>query len=344
MSERGDWQRVSVIVLAYGDEPLLRECVSAILGSVDIIVDVVLVDNGCFSTDLLDLGATENVTVIVPGKNTGFAGGCNLGVKHATAEHLAFINSDAVVEPDALAALITTLEDTTVGLASGSLRLYDRPEVINSAGNPIHYLGLSWAGGLGEPAEKFPERADIAGATGAALACTRETWDALGGFCEPMFAYAEDADLSLRCWQSNRRVVHVPDAVVLHRYEFSRNPNKMYLMERNRLFMVLTVYEGRTLALLMPALLGLEVAVLAMSAAQGWWAQKIEGWCWLLRHRSLVKTRRAEVQAARVVCDGSIVGLLTSRFDPGTESGVRSPRILTWISRSYWAAVRPLIR
>ena len=71
---------------------------------------------------------------------------------------------------------------------------------------------------------------------------------ALGGFCEPMFAYCEDTDLSLRCWQRGWRVVLVPDAVVLHRYEFSRNPQKLFLLERNRLLMVLTVYSGRLLA------------------------------------------------------------------------------------------------
>ena len=35
------------------------------------------------------------------------------------------------------------------------------------------------------------------GASGAAMACRRSVWDDLGGFEERLFAYLEDADLSL---------------------------------------------------------------------------------------------------------------------------------------------------
>ena len=80
-----------------------------------------------------------------------------------------------------------------------------------------------------------------------------------------MFAYLEDTELSLRCWQRGLKVMFVPDAVVLHDYEFSRNPSKLGLLERNRLIMLLTLYERHTLAVLAPALLAVEIATLALS-------------------------------------------------------------------------------
>ena len=215
---------------------------------------------------------------------------------------------------------------------------------MNSAGNPVHYAGLSWAGGLGEPAAQHAEPRDIASVTGAAVAVRRELFEAMGGFCELMFAYCEDAELSLRCWQRGLRCRYVPDAVVLHRYEFGRNPSKMYLLERNRLLLLLTLYERRTLLLLTPALLGLELAMVAVALRQGWARQKAAGWWWLLRHATEVRQRRRVVQAARTRGDAQVVDLLTGDFAPGDETGLAAPSVVRWGSRAYWWTVRRVLR
>jgi len=246
-----------------------------------------------------------------------------------------------VVMPDALRHLVDALGED-VGLSSASLRLYDDPDTMNSAGNPIHFSGLSWAGGLGEPSTRHAVGGDIASATGAATVARADRFRELGGFCEPMFAYCEDTELSLRCWQRGWRVVYVPDAVVLHRYEFSRNDQKMYLLERNRLFLLLTLFEVRTLVLLAPALFGLELAVLVVAVSQGWRGAKTSSWRWLWQNRQLVRDRRREVQAARLVPDATIVRLLTGDFAPGGDAGT-APRPLRVVSRLYWRLVRRLL-
>jgi GT2 family glycosyltransferase len=334
---------VSAVVLAYGAEPVLGECVRALLASTGVEVEVVLVDNGC-TTDAVDrLRDVPGVTVVTPGYNTGFAGGCNLGARHARGPVLAFVNGDAVVRPPALRALAAALDDDSVGLASGSLRLYDDPSTMNSAGNPVHFTGLSWAGGLGDPVTDHAVPRDVASATGAATAVRADRFAELGGFCEPMFAYCEDAELSLRTWQHGWRVTYVPDAEVLHRYEFSRNPLKSYLLERNRLFLVATLYERRTLAVLLPVLVALDVAVALVAVRQGWWREKARGWWWLWRHRAEVAARRREVQAARTVPDREVLRLLTGDFAPGGSTGIAAPAPLRLASRGYWAAARRVL-
>jgi GT2 family glycosyltransferase len=220
----------------------------------------------------------------------------------------------------------------------------DQPETINTVGNPVHYLGLSWAGGLGEPASAHAVPADVASATGAAMACRRDTWESLGGFYEPLFLYQEDTELSLRCWQQGLAVRFEPGAVVDHDYEFARNPGKWELLERNRLFFMFTLWERRTLAVVLPALLGMELAMFAVSVAQGWWRAKLRGWWWLWRHRSLVRTRRAQVAAARRVPDRELLHLLTGRFDPGAESGVSAPAAVQTVSAAYWWLARRALR
>ena len=86
-------------MLAWRDEPLLVESVHAVLASRDLEVDVVLVDNGCTSDAVERLTDVPGVSVVAPGANLGFAGGCNLGARHATGEFLAFVNGDAVKKP-----------------------------------------------------------------------------------------------------------------------------------------------------------------------------------------------------------------------------------------------------
>jgi GT2 family glycosyltransferase len=334
---------VTAVVLTYGDQPFVLEVVDRLLASVGVSVHVVVVDNGCTSPSLDPLRNRPGVTLLEPGTNTGFTGGCNLGASAGDGEFVAFVNSDAFVEPDALAELLKAAARPEVGIASASVRLAATPELLNSAGNPVHVLGLSWAGHLGEPAANFPSERPIASASGAAILLRREVWDALGGFTEPFFAYLEDADLSLRCWQRGWQVVYVPSAVVLHHYEFGRNANKFYLLERNRLAMVLSIYQTRTLVLLAPVLIAFEVAMWAFAAASGWLPAKLRGYRWLLRERHWLASHRRAVQAARIRSDSVLAPLLTARFEQSALPLPRGGGLLNSALAGYWALVRRLL-
>ncbi len=331
------------MVLAYGEPPNLHEVVDRRLAATGVSVHVVVVDNGCTSPSLEPLRARPGVTLLEPGANTGFTGGCNLGAAATDSAYVAFINSDALVEPGALAALAEVAARPEVGIASASLRLAESPELLNSNGNPVHVLGLSWAGHLGEPASAYATEKPITSATGAAVACRREVWDALGGFTEEFFAYCEDADLSLRCWQQGWDVVYVPSAVVLHHYEFGRNTAKFYLLERNRLAMVLSLFQRRTLLLLSPALLGFELAMCAVAATGGWLPAKLRGYGWLLRERRWLSTHRRAVQAVRRRSDRQLSHLLTARFDQSVLPLPVGGALLNAVMSGYWQLVRRLL-
>jgi GT2 family glycosyltransferase len=331
---------VTAVVLAYGDQPYLPDVVDRLLDSTGVGVQVVLVDNGCTSPSMDQFRNRPGVTLLEPGTNTGFTGGCNLGAAAATTEFLAFINSDAIVEPDALAELVAVAARPDVGLASASLRLAATPELLNSDGNPIHVLGLSWSGNLGEPASGSPTEKKVPGATGAAVAVRREVWDALGGFTEELFAYLEDVDLSVRCWQRGWDVVYVPSAVVLHHYEFGRNPAKFYLLERNRLVLVTSLYQARTLALLAPVLLAFEVAMIAVAAAGGWLPAKLRGYRWLLQQRRWLAGHRRTVQSTRRCSDRELAWLFTARFDQSVLPLPIGGSLLNSAMNGYWNVVR----
>jgi len=332
---------VTAVVVAYGAEPWLERCVAALVASPG--VDVVVVDNGDTTGAVDRLAAQAEVQVIRPGSNTGFAQGCNLGAAAATGDVLALVNPDAIVEPAAMARLAAVAGEPAVGIATASLRLAEDPAVLNSAGNPVHYLGLAWAGAYGEPAAAHAARTAVASASGACCALRRSLWVELGGFEPAYFAYHEDVELSLRCWQRGLPVVYVPDAVVLHRYSFTRNAGKNYLLERNRLLTVLTVYSARSLVLLAPALALLECALLGAAAASGWLPQKLAGYGWLLRHAALIRRRRRLVQTERRCADREWTTRLAGRFSPANVAPPPGLAVANAVLGGYWAIVRRLL-
>jgi GT2 family glycosyltransferase len=334
---------VSVVTVAYGAEPWLERSVEACLASTGVSVDVVLVDNGCTDGAVDRLRSRPGITVVNDGTNTGFAEGCNIGVRAATGMFVALVNPDALVAPDALANLIAVAGREDVGIATASVRLADRPELLNAAGLSLHFLGFSWAGHFEEPAIAFAYEHDVIGGSGAGMAMRRDRWHIVGGLCAEFFAYYEDCDFALRVRQHGWRVVYVPDAVVLHRYEFSRNAQKFFLVERNRLVMVLSLWSTRSLVLLAPMFAVLEVLVLVLAIRQGWGRAKVRSWWWLLRHARWIAARRAALQSVRTVSDRALVPYIEERLDPGNFP---LPPALTPLQaplRGWWLVVRRLL-
>jgi GT2 family glycosyltransferase len=332
---------VSAVVLAYRDEPWLERCVHALLGSRQVDVQVVLVDNGCTDGAVDRLAPTPGVTVVRPPENLGFSGGCNAGAAIATGEFLALVNGDLVVEPDALAELVAFAAKPEIGIAQPSIRLSADPNRLNSDGNEVHFLGFSWCGSFGKPASIRRAPRAITSAMGAAMVLRRELWDSLGGFEPRYFAYHEDVELCRRCWHRGLELVNVPSAVAVHRYEFGREPNKLYLSERNRLLFVLTAYEKRTLLLLAFPLVAVELATLVGSVATGTVSKKLAGWWWLLRNRLWIAERRRQLQAERLVTDAELAHLAATRlFDAENFALPEWLKPLDALLAAYWFVAR----
>ena len=168
----------------------------------------------------------------------------------------------------------------------------------------------------------------------------RELWDELGGFEPRYFAYHEDVELCRRCWHRGLELVNVPGAVVVHRYEFGREPSKLYLSERNRLLFVLTAYEKRTLLLLALPLVAVELAALVGAAATGTAGKKLAGWLWLVRNRRFVGRRRRRIQSERVVSDRRLAHLFATRLRAGNYPLPEWLKPLDMLLAAYWSVAR----
>jgi GT2 family glycosyltransferase len=342
-SRGGTARSVSAVVLAYRDEPWLERCVHALLDSEGVDVEVVLVDNGCTDGAVDRLTPTPGVTVVRPDENLGFAGGCNAGATAASGEFLALMNGDLIVAPDALAELVGCAQKPEVGIAQPSIRLSHDPNLLNSDGNEVHFLGFSWCGSFGEPAEKRTSPRPITSVMGAAMVLRRELWDELGGFEPRYFAYHEDVELCRRCWHRGLELVNVPSAVTVHRYEFGREPSKLYLSERNRLLFVMTAYELRTLLALALPFMAVELATLVGSVATHSTRSKLAGWIWLVRNRGWIARRRRLLQAERVVPDARLAHLFATRLEAGNFPLPAWLKAFDALLSAYWSIARRLL-
>jgi hypothetical protein len=132
--------------------------------------------------------------------------------------------------------------------------------------------------------------------------------------------------------------------VVAHDYEFTASSgNKWRWLERNRLATLVRIYPGALLALLAPALLATEAALLLASVAGGWGAQKLradaEALAWLPR---LLRERRA-IQSARAISAGEFASALTADLDSPFIPAVARSGPARLALRAYWRAVRALL-
>jgi N-acetylglucosaminyl-diphospho-decaprenol L-rhamnosyltransferase len=324
--------RLSVIIVTYasaGHVPATLAAVRAQLAPGD---EVVVVDNA--SPDgTADLIARQAAWVRLERSphNAGFAAGCNRGARLAAGELLLFLNPDAIPEPGALAAVKAGAArwDAFQGLLVRS-----GAAVVNSAGGEVQYLGLAWAGGCDEPLAGLDRSPRAVGfASGACLAVTRARFLAVGGFPERFFMYCEDVDLSLRLRLAGGRVGIEPAAVFRHDYDFAKGADKWRRLERNRWWIVLRTYPTPLLLSVLPALLGLELLLLAVAARDGWLPAKLRAMAEVGATLPRVLRERRGIQRQRAIS--------AAAFAAGLRDVVESPYVA---AASQAAPARALLR
>jgi GT2 family glycosyltransferase len=336
---------LSVLIVAYDSRDDLTRTLPALLPELGEGDELIVVDNKPGD------GSVEVVRELAPaarivrmGRNAGFAGGCNAGAEVASGDLLVILNPDAVPLPGFGEAIRRPWREGRGWAAWQALVVEGDRTTINSAGNPIHFTGIVWAGRHGRPVSEAPAAGEVPLLSGACLAIPTGTWRRVGGFPGRFFMYHEDVDVSARLRLFGGTIGIEPSAVVAHDYEFGANPDKWRWLERNRLAFVVRTYPASLLALLAPALLATELALLAVAAAGGWGRQKLganlEFLGWLPR---LLRERRA-IQRRRAIGAGEFASYLTPDLDsPFIAGAVRSlPARLAL--RAYWRAVRLLLR
>lgn len=330
-------------MLVWSHEPLemMREAVQSLLAQ-SIPPQEILIFNNSREADVDLLGPGLPVRAIGDGTNRGYIAGINSSARVSSAEYLLVLNPDARLEPAGLERMLATAEhDPRTAIVGAQILLADGLRC-NAGDNPLHPSGICVSGRYGEPREHGEPR-DVATISGACWLVRRSAIVAAGGLLDELFLYYDEADLCWRARLAGLRVVFCPEAVVLHSYEFSRHKFKWFLLERNRVFCVLANYDGRTLALLAPALLLTEAGLLLAAAAGGWLDSKLRSYVSVIRLWPLLRRHRRRVQALRQTGDRELLGLATRRLhSPLLPSA--GTALLNALWAPYMSLVNRLIR
>ena len=338
---------VSVIVVNYRGAEDTIACLRALrteLAYPAELLQLVCVDNDSGDGSAERIRRETGVDVVEAGANLGFAGGCNLGARHATGTVLAFLNNDARPHPAWVEAAVDVLrEQPAVGAVASKVLDWDG-ELIDFVDAGLTWFGMGYKRHAGQPDDGSHDAPrDVLFATGSAMFVRAGVFRELGGFDERFFMFYEDVDLGWRLNLRGWRVRYVPESLTFHKHHASMskadspdNARELFLLERNALAALYKNLSDATLAKALPAALALAVrratargevdpaqlriggpdtgkstVELPRTALAGMLA--IDQFVELLP--SLARSREAE-QAARVRSDTDLLPLMRNAMEP----------------------------
>lgn len=238
--------KITVVIPNYNGIKYLKGCLETLYAQENGTpsFQVIVVDNA--SND----GSAEQAEQLFPDirmirlpKNTGFCHAVNVGIQESDTPYIILLNNDTKVKPRFVSSLYKAIEaDERIFSVSARMLMWDKPELIDDAGDRYNVLGWAYARGKGRPAAYYNKTVDIFSACGGAAIYRRSILDSIGLFDELHFAYLEDLDLGYRARIQGYRNVYEPKAEVLHFGSASTgsryNPRKTELASANNVYVI----------------------------------------------------------------------------------------------------------
>jgi len=180
---------------------------------------VLVVDNGSFDDSVARIHAAKpDIQIIETGRNLGFSGGCNVGIRRGLedgADYIWLLNNDTTVEPHTLTAMVNVAESDQRISAVGSVIYYmDSPKDIQAwGGGWINF----WSGRAHHYLAPV-SNAKLHYLTAASILIRRSALEDVGLLDEKtFFMYWEDTDFSFRLREAGWSLAVAERSIVLHK-------------------------------------------------------------------------------------------------------------------------------
>jgi GT2 family glycosyltransferase len=205
----------------------------------------------------------DDWVLIQTGANLGFAGGCNVGLRHVLArgdaDYVWLLNNDTVVEADALGRMVELANSSPrMGMIGSTLLFYDRPHTVQAFGGGTFSRWRAMTQHIGEGASIasvgiFAAEAQkkMTYVVGASMLVSRAFIETVGLMQEDYFLYFEELDWAERARRASPpfELGYASSSVVYHRVGASagtgaRSLSSIRHLSRSRLMFIQRFYPG----------------------------------------------------------------------------------------------------
>lgn len=210
---------ISVVIVTRNRMSALERCLNSVYLYHDSVLEVIVVDNDSTDDTLKMLSKKfKRVKVVLSKKNSGAAGGRNLGAKNAKGDYLYFLDDDAYVGTGTFKQVLTTIQkDAKIAIVqSFVLSSFDKKKILGIAHDINTTTSLITAYGIGERDHgQYRVELDIP-MVGTGWLIRTSVFKKIKGFDEKFFVPYEDSDLSLRVRMAGFRIVFNPKSKIWH--------------------------------------------------------------------------------------------------------------------------------
>jgi len=244
------YPKVIVLTLNYNGKHLLDECITSYLANDYPDFEMVVIDNG--SIDGSEQYVRKNypgVKCIQTGRNLGYSGGFNEGLKYAfeerRAEYVLITNNDVKADSKVISELVKVAENYPIaGFVTGKVYYYDSPDILQTVGkkeDPVRWNGEHIGAGEKDTGQ-YDEVAERAFCDDIYWLVKRELYEKTGGYDTTFFLQAEDYDWQARAKKLGYKVIFTPYARIWHKVSMTlgkSSPLKAYYDSRNPLIVIM---------------------------------------------------------------------------------------------------------
>lgn len=222
--------QVTCIILNWNGWAHTIECLNALTECVYQRLNLIVVDNGSTDDSSSRIRAAfPGVLVLESGRNLGFAGGNNIGIRHALAhgaDYVWLLNNDTRPDPKALTELLAkALTDSKIGAVASICYYADAPSRVQAWGGSRVNL---WTGSARLSMKPRPDEWFHA-LNGTSFLISRAAIENVGLLDESFFLYWEDTEFCLRLRKKGWRIAAAADSRVLHKVGASTGRNGLIL-------------------------------------------------------------------------------------------------------------------
>lgn len=335
---------ISIIIVGYNSYKYLPDCLESIFNSEFTNFEVYFIDNNSQDESINYIKENwEKVKVIELKENVGFAKANNIGAELAIkngCDHIFLLNPDTIIDPKCLTLLSESADSNTI--VQPLVLLHEnnkKTNQVNTSGNVLHYLGVSYVGNYRKNYRDIKFDKDIAIASGAAIYIPTLIIKKIGLFDENLFMYHEDTDFSWRARCAGYNIQLNSEAIIWHKYSFSRNKQKMFFTERNRLIFLSKNFDIKYKLLISPIFILNELLVIAYATLDGWLLLKLKSYI------SFFSLKPKINKGNKINCKQSIKNIKQFLGYEMSFSEFNNPlfKPYNFILKIYWKIISPLI-